>query len=213
MDVVAAVQEHYRNLRPGQKGQVTKWIKQTDGVLIMRHPPPGIGLPPILPELRPDVAVITRTVWHWHGDTQPHDPPVNPTTGKQLPKKHVHTARSMRNHIREKKSEKISNPHAGENTEVVHSHEYRAKYIFPPGPNKQLEKWHDHADPPERGGYAGRPDRLETHHRLAHQMIDVAGRHSHTYKAKDTSEPLARRIDMNPLAARLFPQATHASSL
>jgi hypothetical protein len=51
----------------------SSWIvgraRQSDGWVITRHVPPGLHLPPVLAEIRPDDPVKTGppTV-HWHGD-------------------------------------------------------------------------------------------------------------------------------------------------
>jgi hypothetical protein len=53
-DNVQAVQAAYRTLlQPAQRATMTRWARQKNGLLIPHHPVPGMGLPPIFPQIRP----------------------------------------------------------------------------------------------------------------------------------------------------------------
>jgi hypothetical protein len=48
----------------GQRGWITRIAKQSDGILIPRYTPPGLGLPPISAEIRPLEPVETRPEYY-----------------------------------------------------------------------------------------------------------------------------------------------------
>ena len=118
---------------------------QVGGYMMMRHPPPGLGLGRVYAEIRPDEPVWTGPgYWHYHPTIRPDKdfvpmiPERTNSRGELLPAKplsrrHVHTFEAMQasGHIDRDKG----NPHdhRGTNNEAVHFHRPRGKYVFPPG--------------------------------------------------------------------------------
>jgi hypothetical protein len=132
-DDVTAVQEAYRGLpSAGSKATMTRWAGQSDGLLIVRHAPPGLGLADPFPEMRPSKAIETRTTVHVHPEVRPTEPLPNPATGQPLSPRHTHSARAMEKHI--EKTKGLTHPHCGVNRDDVHEHSHEAKYLFPPRP-------------------------------------------------------------------------------
>lgn len=173
---VTPVQEAYRALpSAGSKATMTRWAKQSDGILIVRHAPPGLGVAEPFPEMRPEVAIRTRRTTHIHPEERTTEPAVNPATERPLSQRHVHSAVAMRKHI--EKTKGLTNPHCGVNREDVHEHWHEAKYLFPPSPRfSKTVTW-----------------------------IDKDGiSQSRTYRVKDPTTNYAKRLDVHPHAIPLI---------
>jgi hypothetical protein len=172
---------------------MTRLARQSDGLVIVRHGPPGLWLSHIFAELRPDRAVKTGPpTWHSHSATR-SDAPTYPETGEPLPRKHVHTADAMRKHIERGRSD---DDHRGGNNEDVHKHQPRGKYVFPPSLLREVSWRHDHDD-----AYVHNPEKRADHVARAHDGADVDGLHTHSRMMKDRRISFAKRIDVHPLAA------------
>ena len=94
-DDLAPVRSAYTGLGRGQLDTVLRWARQSDGLVIYRHSferVPADDPRRVYPEIRPDQAVCTDTVWHYHGRARA-EPPCHPTTGKPLRPEHVHSGR------------------------------------------------------------------------------------------------------------------------
>ena len=188
VDDRSSVRVAYRGLSPGQRAYMTKLAGRSDGFVITRHAPPGLGLAPVYPELRPDVPVATGPpTWHFHPSVRSIEPPVHPQTGRLLRARQIHTAQAMRNHI--------ERTHHGVNDEGVHCHEHEAKYTFCPNRSVEERWWHDHDEQ-----YAGKAEERAAHVGRWHGGVDGSGRHAHVSKVKDRRGGLARRLDLHPLA-------------
>jgi hypothetical protein len=162
---------------------------QAGGFLIMRHPPPGMDLPKVYAEMRPDNPVATAPpVWEYHGPKRypsglsvdaETGRPLNPVTGKPLSDGNVHSeAWALRSgHF---KRDKYADDHHGDPFDprllTVHCHQNIAKYCFIPG------AWVDQSWQDADGGW-------------------------HTRRVKDRSESIARRLDMHPFAAERLASA------
>jgi hypothetical protein len=198
-DDVRPVQDAYARLRSvGQKGTMVRHARGADGILINRHAALP-GLDPVMAEMRPDEAIPTgRQTRHWHGYGEPQEDAryyekLDPDSAAGIAHRRKH--------------------HGGENTEEVHAHEDKAKYIFPPRPTKKIKpSVHDHdvsyrmpKNPPKRGKYSNvmeADERRRYHVDKYHGGVDVAGPHAHDWSIPDVSENLARRLDVHPSLPR-----------
>jgi hypothetical protein len=177
-DDVRPVQDAYRGLPAAARGTMTRWAGQSDGLLIVGHAPPGLGLQDPYPEMRPDDPIRTHKAVHVHPEARPRETPVNPATGNPLRAQHVHSAEGMRHHV--DKSKGLTDAHGGINREDVHEHQYEAKYLFPPRPKiKKTRRWVD----------------------------DDGVAQARDYKVKDKSVNLAKRLDVHPDAVQLIEDA------
>ena len=162
---------------PEQRSFIGKIAKQQSGYVITRYPPPGLGLPAVCAEIRPDGAV---------------------KTGKKIRHDHVRHFRDrpiyLERHLRK--------AHKGKDVDGQHDHEQSAKYLFAPAPKIKVPWWHEHAEQ-----YAGKPDALKRHLKARHDGKDESGRHRHFRKVKDESVNFAKRLDVNPLAVPLLEDA------
>jgi hypothetical protein len=143
---------------------VWRKAKQSDGVIINRHPMPEhpqLSDPRIAPEIRPDEPVYGKVDRpHWHGFK---DPPTkeykykkrNPIvqSGKRKGKLNDHIKRSKSKGVqklldnyakREDGKSVYMGDHFGVNTEEVHYHASPGKYQFPMNPTKPETYSHDH---------------------------------------------------------------------
>jgi hypothetical protein len=204
-DDPSRVREAYHWLDRHQRSYMTRLAVQDDGVVIVRHAPPGLGLPHVFAELRPDNPVRTGPPrWHYHPSIHTRGTPTipeGPSAGRPLSKKQIYTLDAMtRNgHIARSKNE---DDHSGTNCEDVHKHQPRAKYLFPPAPTKDVAWAHDHAE-----AFAGKTGKRAEHVSRRHGGVDVAGRHVHSSKRKDESANYAKRLDLHPLAQPRFEKA------
>jgi hypothetical protein len=219
------VRDEYRSLpQSWQKGFMTRVCtdgiskdgveEKCAGLLIMRHPPRGLDLPPIYAELRPDADNVKtgQKKWHYHADPPQDKDPVHPETDKPLSKSLIYSADVMRQnrHIDRRKSH---DDHKGDNDPGVHSHQPMGKYIFPPKPKKDARWYHDHDDvrrPRElkRDPFGKprpmNPERRVKHVEHDHAGLDVVGKHPHISRVSDDGVNYAARVDVHPLAYRRF---------
>jgi hypothetical protein len=177
------------------------------GRVITRCAPPGLSLPHVYAEIRPDWSVWTEgPQWHYHGDE-----PVP----EGIPDYQVFSPKVMRDHIdrgSDPENPKEADAHRGVNSQEYHSHQRWAKYVFPP--NEKYWKPYMHIHDTYGLGYKGLAYRgdaawLEYHLMDEHDSADhVAGRHLHySYELKPDGERLAKRIDVHPWALDLFASA------
>jgi hypothetical protein len=144
-DDVEPVREAYSGLTAGQQRTLILWARQGDGLVIYRHSfervPIG-ELRYVYPEIRPDQAIRTKTVCHYHG-TAASGTPLDPRSGKPLPREHVQSPESMERHIAR---DRAADDHRGANTDEVHCHDEMAKYLFPPSATMTVPWVHSHRD-------------------------------------------------------------------
>src|SRR5829696_3259831 len=210
-DEVTPVRDGYERLSLGQIRTAVARAKRADGILIRRHNALP-GLPPIVPEMRPDEAIWTgKMTRHWHGYG---DPPEDDRFYRRL------NPYGLKGKDRESPGEAHRRKeHGGENTEEVHEHEVVAKYLFPSNPRKKTKpRPHDHDDayplsskPRKRGKYSNSwtvEEKRLYHVKTRHGDVDVAGDHTHEWTVQDHSEDLARRLDVHPWAVDLFEDAS-----
>lgn len=187
-----------------QRGTLKRWASQEDGLLMPRHPAPGEAR--IYPEIRPDRPVRTdKPTRHSHPDA---DAVCWEGCG-------VHNGdKTLRCHIHSERR------HNGNNPEGRHEHEHVAKYLFPPGPNKEFTKTHDHAvtfkgkqrsmldqhltKPIKDGGHGALTDLYGREVIERSDAPSMDGEHSHTRVDKDSQVKLASRIDINPAGWELL---------
>jgi hypothetical protein len=194
-DDITPATEPFADQGPAQRAWAAKIANQSDGILIMRAPPPmATPLAPIPLEFRPDNPVVIETIWHWHGNEPP--PPDLPPW-KRLPGARC----NWQAHI---DRDKGPDDHRGHNTELVHSHRQFAKYVFPIPPTVEQYYEHDHEHSWQRKCAADRPAYHRSHVNKHHGGVDVVGLHEHTRRVKDRTTPIARRIDAHPLAVGLL---------
>ena len=152
---------NYQGLEPGQLRFLDRMIDQSDGIVMIRHAPPltGIKLPPMFAELRPLDPVLTGTRRHNFVDKNGKlwDHHIGPELRTEGWRKHVARADQ-------------DDDHYGTNNPGDHIHLTLAKYLFPPGKNRQVA-WrnHDHAtmNPEKLKAHCGdypHPDGPETIH-------------------------------------------------
>ena len=137
------VTEEFRaaGLTGGSLACVTRIVKQSEGWLMPKHPVPGAG--PILPQLRPDVEVITdpRSTWHYHGEARDRIPgkSLSVKIGTEVRKVPILKGRAAEQHIHAEGKEAEPDydwrtgigVHRGVNQLDVHKHAPRtAKYIL-----------------------------------------------------------------------------------
>jgi hypothetical protein len=136
------VKDEYQGLlKKTRLGSVTKAVRQSGGLVMRKHAPPGFE--PIPSQLRPDKPIIMdgRTTWHYH-DAEGGDRPVFPeeagkAAGKKLPKLRVLTGLERDQHVDRAKSAEPYDPetgigdHHGVNVDFVHPHAPEAaKYVL-----------------------------------------------------------------------------------
>lgn len=192
---LGAVKAHYAELNKEQRAFITKVLNQCDGWAIVRYAPPMFPpLQAVCPELRPSAAVKTqgpRT--HWHGDGAE---PGGLASWQKMPG----TRSNWQKHIDRAKSD---DDHRGVNVETVHSHQAVAKYVFPPQPKIDIAYEHEHRTSWKRVAESERPAKRKSHVEKYHDGVDIEGSHTHVRRVKDPSAPpLARRIDVHPLAVQ-----------
>lgn len=102
-----------------------KIATRSDGLIIHRYPPEGLGLPHVYAELRPDDDVLIDKHHHWHGTSR-----LTAKERKGLKRKWIHSAWEMRRHIDKPVSK---GGHGGENVDEVHPVEKWTHYVFPKG--------------------------------------------------------------------------------
>jgi hypothetical protein len=144
-DDLKPVRAAYAGLSAGQLRTLTRWARQSDGLVIYRHSFERVPVGEfryVYPEIRPDHAICTETIWHYHGSTT-GDPPRHPHSGNPLPAKQVHTPESMPRHIAR---DRDPDDHRGMNSDLVHSHRAMAKYLFPPSSTGSVPWIHSHRD-------------------------------------------------------------------
>lgn len=177
---------------PAQRAFVTRITSQSPGWVITRHAPPmSEPLPPIFPELRPISPVKTQGPRvHWHGDGEP---PADLKPWSKMPGDRT----TWSSHI---DRDKATDDHRGFNTELLHSHQAIAKYVFATSPKIDGAYVHDHETSWKRTAAAARPERRQGHVDKHHAGIDQVGPHTHQYRAPDPEAPaMARRLDVHPL--------------
>lgn len=181
---------NYRNLEAGQLAFLERLIEQSDGIVMVRHAPPleGISLPPIFAELRPLDAVTTGSHRHnfvdsngrsWNQHTKPFE---QLTRGWQ---KHVLRAEALDDHI-------------GTNNPCDHRHVKLAKYLFPPGKQREVP-WENHHHKTMHA------DKLKVH--LENHEHPDGDETIHLRREKDPTENRAKRIDVHPWAVKRFAEA------
>ncbi len=187
------VRDAYKGLSVGQRGYMTRIANQdVGGYVIVRHAPEGLGLGHVYAELRPDKPVVTGPpTRHFHGDDgiEPNVP---------VAERHRHPAALMRSHIARAKQ---PDDHHGVNSNEVHEHVPKAKYVFPPSGKRERRWHHDHES------YGDDSLKLKAHIERYHAGVNAPGRHLHTRLVKDPTASLAKRLDMHPLARPLFAAA------
>jgi hypothetical protein len=209
-DDVTAVQAAYADLpQAALKATMTRRAKSREGrngkreivpidggLLIVRHVPPGLGLPPVFAEMRPDEAIKTTRRFHAHPDVRSVE--ILHPNGGRLGRRDIFdpTTEAMRRHI--------ENEHGGVNVQVGHWYQQWAKYLFPPTPKVWVEYAHDHDE-----DFGDNELERAWHIRRRHHDCAVVGRHTHARKIKDSNENYAKRIDVNPLGVDLFADADH----
>ncbi|PWU23558.1 MAG: hypothetical protein C5B48_08425 [Candidatus Rokuibacteriota bacterium] len=177
------------------------------GFLIMRHPPPGLALPKVYAEMRPDNAIATALpVWHYHGPKL-GDRPVYPPeaggklAGKLLPRKHVHSEEWARSGHLDR--DKYADDHKGNQADPrlgeVHCHQNIAKYCFTSSVWVD-QTWCDLHSARFRDTDKGREARAR-HVLYDHGGVDTEAAHTHERRVKDKTDPIACRIDAHPWAA------------
>lgn len=145
MDDLEPVREAYAGLSPGQRKTLLRWARQSDGLVIYRHSFEQVSvgeLRYVYPEVRPDHAVQTDVVWHYHGAPQ-SEPLLHPRSGKPLPARRIQSPESMTSHIAR---DRDPDDHRGVNSGEVHSHPQMAKYLFPPSATMPVPWFHAHLD-------------------------------------------------------------------
>ncbi len=184
---VEAIRQAYAGL--SARGFMVRIARQSPGWIITRHAPPGMGLPSIYAEIRPDTAVRTGPpTKHYHGSGPP------PET---LSPRHVHSPHAMRDHIAR---DKAPDDHRGLNLGHIHEHEHTAKYVFPPAPKVDHRWRHEHST-------YKRLELRAKHVEHWHGGADPPDIHEHVRSVKDRETSLAKRIDMHQLAFPLFADA------
>jgi hypothetical protein len=191
------VRKAYEDLPRGSRGFMSGIAGQSDGLVIVRHAPPGLDLPHVYAEIRPDEPVVTGPgTWHYHPSDPSGDAPEHPKRYRTYTLEHMRKC----GHI--ERDKKNPDDHRGVNREDVHMHTPRAKYVFPPGPKKAIYWYHDHEEK-----YAGKTDKRDAHVQRYHGGVDQSGRHSHVRMVKDEDQSLARKLDVHPLALPMFETA------
>lgn len=188
-DDVQPVRQAYAGWPAAGTNFMIRLARQSPGWVIYRHAPPGLGLPPICPEIRPDHAVRTGPpIRHFHGEPELAPP------SDQLSPHWVSSPKAMRAHIAGH-----SNPddHHGTNSNCIHEHVQTAKYVFPPAPKIDHRWQHDHT------AYKA-ADAYQRHLQGSHKDGDVRGPHGHLRRVKDRTNSLAKRIDVHPFAVPMF---------
>lgn len=201
-DSLAPVRAEYERLSDGQRrfaamiangGRNPRRTEHPEcrlgGYLIMRHVPPGLeSFDKVYAEIRPDVAVATSAPeFHYHGP-RPYPPhvevdaetgrPLNPETGRPLPRKNIHSeewARKGGHLARTKYGDDHGNGRG--DLDAVHSHQNIAKYVFIPSGRVTQELEVESGPPRER-------------------------------RVRDKTDSVARRIDIHPLAVGLLESAS-----
>jgi hypothetical protein len=202
--------EPFADLSAGQRQHIAKIVRQAPGWVIHRSPPPlWPPRPKIYPELRPVNPDPNDEEWrgvktrgpqvHWHGNG-PEPEGLKPW--HRLPG--GPGSKTWRAHIGR---DKTVDDHHGVNTEEVHSHQKRAKYVFPSAATLDGAYVHDHETAWRRRSDRDRPAYHDAHIAKRHGGMDAVGPHVHSHRAKDRTKNLARRIDVHPLAVPLLREA------
>jgi hypothetical protein len=161
-----------------QRGPVfTRAANLEPGLIIAKHPVPGCSKP-VLPQMRPDREV--RVHLNREG-RQGHD--------------HADLSQFTRMaHVTGKS-------HEGEEVGDLHSHvsDGMAKYLLTPKPITEWEVRHEHS--------VHTPDNHIVHKHGKKPGTIIRGEHVHTTRGKDGRDSPEKRLDMNPLAALLLPDA------
>jgi hypothetical protein len=230
-DDPAPAKELYVDLNREQRGFITKVLNQCDGWAIVRYAPPMFpALPPICAELRPGGPVVTQGPQiHCHRDgppltngefleqaaslglkvkvdqsRSPNDPCPDwiLLAGQPGSKQWAeHTERGLKQIDKGKKPPRDA--HCGKNVQVLHKHQSEAKYVFPPQPKIDVIYEHEHSTSWKRVAESERPAKRKSHVEKYHDGVDITGGHTHVRRVKDPSAPpLARRLDVNPLAVQ-----------
>jgi hypothetical protein len=171
---VEPVREAYSGLSRYQRGYMVRIANQSPGWVITRHEPPGMNLPRIYPEIRPDDKVQT-------GPPRRHSHAELPPKARQ-----DHVAR-----------DKDPDDHRGVPRDDLHDHVPLAKYVFPPSALVDRPWEHEHA------AYK-RMEKRAKHVDRRHGGTDVPGTHEHKSRVKDRDNSLAKRIDVHRLALSKF---------
>jgi hypothetical protein len=202
---MGAIEKAYKGLNRYQKAYMTKLANQSPGWVIMRHAVPGA--PYVYAEIRPDEKVETGPpVRHWHGTGEPPEDVLE--LGTQIL---LRSTEAFRQHCRKVNEEGGDERH--EEREDVHEHPDKAKYVFPPSAKKDDPWNHDHDRGKSGEFYRKHPDALKRHienwHEKNPELIqhNPDGTHTHFRRVKDRSNPLAKRLDIHPMALELLANA------
>ena len=199
----------YVRYRKGERAPIARWFadcelsqtrwalnkaRHADGLVMVKHP--LAGLPPIAPQLRPDVEIRNRKSLRHH----------HPAADAWAMREHI-LRHSDHRGLNSKQRGQITDAEARAllwlyNDEAPHEHVGLAKYLLTIKPRKP---WlHDHLV------YADRPGRLAKHLRRHHDGADITGEHDHPGRTLEDDDPWrspGRRIDVHPFAAKLLPDA------
>jgi DNA-binding transcriptional ArsR family regulator len=202
----SAIRGAYWGLNQYQRAYMTKLANQSPGWVIMRHAVPGA--PYVYAEARPDEKVETGPpVRHWHGTGEPPEDVLEPPGVQILPR----GTEAFRQHCR--KMNEVGGGERHEEREDVHEHPDKAKYIFPPCAKKDDPWNHDHDRGKSGEFYRKHPDALKRHienrHKKNPELIQDHrdGTHTHFRRVKDRSNPLAKRLDIHPMALKRLADA------
>jgi hypothetical protein len=180
---------NYRDLESGQLRFLERMMEQSDGIVMVRHAPPlkGIALPPIFAELRPLDPVLTGRRRHNFVDKNGKlwDHHIGPELRTEGWRKHVTRGEQ-------------EDDHHGQNNADDHYHMNLAKYLFPPGVNREVP-WenHDHMVMPA--------EKLAAH-LVKYDHPDGADT-THVKSVKDARVNRAKRIDVHPWGVERFGDA------
>jgi hypothetical protein len=95
---------------------------------------------------------------------------------------------------------KQDDDHHGANVDAIHLHQPYAKYVFAPSPYFDGAYVHDHGTSWKRTAADKREERRRLHVVKMHEGVEAAGAHSHEWRIKDLSVPMARRLDVHPMS-------------
>ena len=159
---LALIEEVYAGLdKKHQIGEALAIAKQSRGWIIRRHRPARIDVPPIYPELRPHVPVVTKPpTKHWHGDGEPpaglhknsilRGKPKQAHLWKKMSKDDREAGRSapprdvVEHEFKNQSTGLMIGRHSGTNTEAAHYHQEDAKYTFIPNGYHDVDWAHTH---------------------------------------------------------------------
>jgi hypothetical protein len=152
---------HFAAMNKDQKAHVNKVVNTAPGWVIVRHPPPEMGLDKIYPEQRPDWLVQSEQPRrHWHSSGEPPPDPKwyrvftgDPDDPYSSLYAHIHQKDESEDETKPKHPDdergaagrnRKRNQHLGTNTQEIHTHFDFAKYVFPPSPKMDRAWRHDH---------------------------------------------------------------------